>query len=178
MYRGFWSAVLCELPRPPGQFLNSFLDNRVQHLSHFLICILGDYSLLLLVWFMWNKILKKTWLKIGPICFQPERQRQYCVSFFQLTFVVPASGLHPGSCLLFQTDACCWFWFIYPSSICMIWNCLQGLCWGEAGCVGLYVRRWCQLYSVSKDRCAEDRLCHEHRQSGETQKNFQFAFTH
>lgn len=62
---------------------------------------------------MWNK---KTWLKTGPICLQPERQRQYCVSFFfPLTFDAPALGfciLDPVSC--FKTDACCWFWFIYP----------------------------------------------------------------
>ena len=59
--------------------------------------------------------------------------------------------------------------FTPPPSSCS--RCVYRACagWGgveEGGggvCVGLHVWGWCQLYSVSKDRCAEDRVCHEYR---------------
>ena len=60
-------------------------------------------------------------------------------------------GQLPGFCQAFQTVARCWFLFIYSSppakvqpggSIALLWG-------------------WCHSYSVSRDRCVEDRVCHE-----------------
>lgn len=96
--------------------------------------------------------------------------------FFPLTFVVPVLlGLHPGSIVW---NRCLLLILIYLSPPqCTRSKSVYRACAGGRVCVCvcvsycvcvLHVLRWCQLYSVSKDRCAEDRLCQEHRRSEET----------
>lgn len=82
-------------------------------------------------------------------------------TFFQLTFVVSVVGLPPGSVVLNRRLLLILIYspLLHPhtleslQSLCCSWVCVCACV-----CMGLHAWRWCQLYSVSKDRCAEDRL--------------------
>lgn len=159
-------GLYCELPTPT---LTSILDSR------------EPFSYLYSWWLnltLISVIYVDLLLKMCPISSLPDRQSQYNVSFFSTDLccacsVGAASWIH---CLK-QMPVVDFDLFIPPLNahalkvstgpVLGVGYVCVCVCVSYCVCV-LHVLRWCQLYSVSKDRCAEDRLCQEHRRSEET----------
>lgn len=91
---------------------------------------------------------RKTLLKLCPICLQTKRQKQYCASFFPLTFVVPAFlGLRPGFVV---SNRCLLLIFIYlpllhPHALeVSTWSVLGGGCVRGFACVEMMSALQCE----------------------------------
>lgn len=97
---------------------------------------------------------------MGHICLSSERQTQHAFPYFDWPFLCLLWGCNLSA----VSERCLLLILIYlPVLHPLALEVSKGPVLGV--CMGLHLQRWCQLNKVSKDRCAEDKLCHEYRHS-------------